>query len=198
MRKGFTLIELLIVVAIIGILTAILIPNIQVALNKSKQKNTMKDISSISTAIMGYVTDNGVSPAQDGTYEGGDTFSNALSPLQIKVLPIKDHWGNPFRIWCGSAATQYGISDPEPDDFLVASFGRDDEQDDFTFDPEASEIGVYSIGSMDDFDKDLVMWNGTWVHGPGGYSGSGGGDDSGGGGDDGGESGCSPPSRPRG
>ena len=42
-QKGFTLIELLIVVAIIGIIAALLIPNFLDALQKAKQKRTVAD-----------------------------------------------------------------------------------------------------------------------------------------------------------
>ena len=45
--KGFTLIELLIVIAIIGIVAAIAIPNLLTALQKGKLKATMGDMKSI-------------------------------------------------------------------------------------------------------------------------------------------------------
>ncbi len=56
-EKGFTLIELLIVVAVIGIIAAILIPNLVDALQKAKQKSTVADIRNIGTAWMSWVTD---------------------------------------------------------------------------------------------------------------------------------------------
>ena len=52
--KGFTLIELLIVVAIIGIIAAIAIPNLLNAIDRGKQKRTMADLRSIGTAVEEY------------------------------------------------------------------------------------------------------------------------------------------------
>ena len=61
-QKGFTLIELLIVVAIIGIIAAIAIPNLLNAIDRGKQKRTMADMRSIGTAVESYAVDNNVYP----------------------------------------------------------------------------------------------------------------------------------------
>ncbi|HEX4825179.1 MAG TPA: prepilin-type N-terminal cleavage/methylation domain-containing protein, partial [Candidatus Polarisedimenticolaceae bacterium] len=61
-QKGFTLIELLIVVAIIGIIAAIAIPNLLNAIDRGKQKRTMADMRSIGTAVESYAVDQNVYP----------------------------------------------------------------------------------------------------------------------------------------
>ena len=166
--NGFTLIELLIVIAIIGILSTIVIPNVMVSINRAKQKSTMKDIATLSSAITSYITDNGTMSAQNGSYDTSTTFYKALCPFYIRVLPINDQWGNGFQVWIGTSATQYGISNPEPEDHIVASFGRDNEQeDDFTFDPSSPEAGFFILRKMIHFNNDLIMLNGIWIRGPG-------------------------------
>ena len=113
-ETGFTLIELLIVVAIIGIIAAIAIPNLLNAIDRSKQKRTMADMRSIGTACEEYSIDNNFYPVQ--TSQGSvATISANLTPTYIKVVPTADGWN--WNIQYGSATG--GSS------YTVRSLGKD-------------------------------------------------------------------------
>ena len=94
-EKGFTLIELLIVVAIIGIIAAIAIPNLLNAIDRGKQKRTMADMRSIGTAIESYAVDNNRYPVGMTNVDAAGV-STYVSPIYIKTVPTTDGWNN---IW---------------------------------------------------------------------------------------------------
>lgn len=174
-NKGFTLIELLIVVAIIGILSAILIPNVMTALQKTHQKSTMRDITTLATACVNYITEHGdwAGVNQDGPITPQNEFVQAISPFFVKTFTITDQWGTAFAAHVGEAPVEGAVAGIPPgdvsgDDFVIASKGRDGQGGPVytTFNPADPYASIYPVMKMTDFNEDIITWNGTWIIAP--------------------------------
>ena len=152
-KKGFTLIELLIVIAIIGIVAAIAIPNLLTALQKGKQKATIGDMKSIGQAIESYMTDLYMAPGAGGVaFVSG--LSPYLTPFHTKNLPAKDGWGGDFHYQSGAVGAGQDL-------YSVISWGRGS---------VSTGINIantnYIVNTMADFEKDICFSNGNFTYGP--------------------------------
>jgi type II secretion system protein G len=154
-KKGFTLIELLIVVAIIGIIAAIAIPNLLVALQKGKQKATMGDLKTIATAVEAYVTDWSYVPQTDML--GLRDAANGLVPFHVKYIQTTDGWGTGFVYSPGA------VNSSLAEFYSFTSYGRDKEIGGVM----ATQSGMfYECTTISDFNNDIVYANGAFTFGP--------------------------------
>ena len=168
-QKGFTLIELLIVVAIIGIIAAILIPNLLDALQKAKQKRTVADVRNTGTAWMSWLTDQ-VGAASAGAtrfYDASSGFADTTYPQLFGYL----HPTNTFF---------YMQEIPQFDGWKYAlSFGKNNDllQSSTLIVCAGARNGVVSDCTANwtvtsfiatDYDQDIVWADGYFVRWPGG------------------------------
>jgi type II secretion system protein G len=152
-RQGFTLIELLIVIAIIGIVAAIAIPNLLTALQKGKQKATMGDMKSIGEAVEDYMTDAYMVPAGVNTIAA---LAPYLQPFYIKVLPRVDGWGHSM------AYVSQGVGENQ-DIYSLISYGRDGIAGPIALDVTLSP---YVVTTMSGFANDICFSNGSFTFYP--------------------------------
>jgi prepilin-type N-terminal cleavage/methylation domain-containing protein len=163
-QKGFTLIELLIVIAIIGLIAAMLIPNLLDAMQKTKQKRTMADMRIVGTAMFSWLSDQvgaaaaGQTSTSDvdlGSYGGvktSDDLRTVLVPQYLQDIPRRDGWKFSYEYYLKT-------STPSARQVMaIRSKGRDN----------TAEASSYSVTSFDptDYDRDILWADGFMVRWP--------------------------------
>ncbi len=113
--EGFTLIELLIVVAIIGILAAIAVPNFLNAQVRAKVARVESDFRTLATALESYHLDqNGYPPYNLWGGHTSPRYFNALS-TPTSYLTNPESVDDPFQVYIdqdGQTGMRYGYFDP--------------------------------------------------------------------------------------
>jgi type II secretion system protein G len=138
---GFTLAELLIVVAIIGIISAIAVPALMQAIDRAKQRRSMADMRSVAVAVSDYGVDFVHVPlVGSGVVEDLRPY---LSPTYLKTMPNLDAWHNQIHY--------YG----EGLDYTIWCYGAD-----------GIKQGSLISGPTTNFSDDIVVYNGVFTQWP--------------------------------
>lgn len=105
-KRGFTLIELLIVITIIGILSALVLTNIQGVRERARDARRKSDLNAIKTALRLYYNDFGSYPTSTNGQINGCSTGSTTCP-----------WGSPFAstsVYMNSLPLDPSSSDTDP------------------------------------------------------------------------------------
>ena len=122
--RGFTLIEIMVVVVIIGLLAAVILPNVFGNVAKAQVNKAKSDIQAIETALTMYKLDNFKYPSTDLGLQAlvqrpnDPTVRNWREGGYVKRIST-DPWGNPY---------QYVFPGTRGQEFDLYSFGADSQE----------------------------------------------------------------------
>ena len=112
---GFTLIEIMVVVVILGILAALVLPNVMGRIGQAQTTKVKADIQGYETALSLFKLDNFKYPTTDQGLEAlvkqpaDPSIKNWKEGGYIRSLK-KDPWGNDYQyVYPGTHGTEYDI-----------------------------------------------------------------------------------------
>jgi prepilin-type N-terminal cleavage/methylation domain-containing protein len=174
-QRGFSLIELLVVVAILGLLASVLIPNLIDALQKARQKRALTDVRGIGTAWMAWLTDQvgaasaGAGNVYDKTGFAPITYSTLIGYLRpsedffyAQEIPKTDPWGTAYAFAMDDGGALTGEGNIR---ILVCAAGRDRT---FTH-CNQNQVEITPFIATD-YDQDIVWADGSFLRWPVGLS----------------------------
>ncbi len=155
MKKGFTLIELLIVVAIIGILAAIAVPNFLNAQMRAKLAQVESNFKALGTAFELYRVDHGMYALHDPQHQQNVLGNGLTTPVAyIARIPVDIFQTGKSAQTTSMAAQAKQELHPEP--FYHPAFGAP-ELDDIP--PRGTrDLTLRFIQDKQQYEKAQAMW----------------------------------------
>jgi general secretion pathway protein G len=137
--RGFTLIEIMVVVIIIGLLAAVIVPQVIGRVDEARISKTKQDIQSIETALTMYRLDNFKYPTTDQGLRAlvqqptDPNIKNWRAGGYLQRGSSKDPWGNEYQyVYPGTHGREYDLF----------SFGADGQEGGEGLD---ADIGNWSV-----------------------------------------------------
>jgi general secretion pathway protein G len=135
--RGFTLIEIMVVVVIIGLLAAVILPNIMDRLDDAAVSKTKQDIQQLQTALTMYRLDN---------------FSYPTTEQGLRAL-VEEPADGSAKNWKKGGYVQNISKDPWKNDYLYENPGK-----------HGKDYDLYSLGKDgkpdgEGTDADIGNWN---------------------------------------
>lgn len=166
-QQGFTLIELLIVIAIIGLIAAMLIPNLLDAMQKAKQKRTLAEMRITGTAMFSWLTDQvgAAAAGSDSTIKLSDYTAGKKSVEEVRDLMVPHYLQDVPRLDGWKHTYDYYLRNDQPlsrQVMLIRSLGGDSTAD--------GDEYIVSAFDVTDFNHDIVWADGFFVSWPQGVT----------------------------
>jgi general secretion pathway protein G len=114
-QRGFTLIEIMVVVVIIGLLAAVIVPNLMGNVDKARISKARQDIQAIETALTMFKLDNSRYPTTDQglkalVQQPTDPSIRNWRPGGYVKKPSRDPWGNEYLyVYPGTHGGEYDL-----------------------------------------------------------------------------------------
>lgn len=164
--RGLTIKEFILAMILASLVAVLVVPYYSLAREKATQKSTMADMHRWAQAISCYTADHASPPTNPG---GALHYRKAIlreCVPYLKAVRLIDWWGTPLRIWTGEKIHVYGVNTQSEKDFLIASFGRMGFIEEWTYDAGNPSSGYFETETLEDFEKDLILWNSTFIRRP--------------------------------
>ncbi len=114
-QRGFTLIEIMVVVVIIGLLAAVIVPQLMGNVDQARVAKARQDIQAIETALTMFRLDNSKYPTTDQGLKSliqqpTDPSIRNWRPGGYVKKPSRDPWGNDYQyVYPGTHGTEYDL-----------------------------------------------------------------------------------------